>query len=100
MDKNINLVANASRIMRASYGCYARPARDYINGLPCLLVWAGSYRDEVDLSAPDHQIRLSDNGSWWIDHESGKTVCAAGERASVLAGRVAHMMFGSNPEGR
>lgn len=94
MDKNISLVANAARMMRSSYGCYARPARDFINGLPCLLVWGGSNRDEVNLDQPDHQIRLSDNGSWWIDHETGSTICKSGDSFITLAGRVAQMMFG------
>lgn len=90
MDKLSNTAAVAAILMRSSYGCYARPARD-TNGDPMLLVWGSELRDGVDLDKPDHRIVLGRSGlTWLMDNE---VIAGVDVGASTLAGIVGNRMF-------
>ena len=88
MIDEMQTVALAARLLQSQYGFYARPMRDAATGRPVLLVWGGSYRDEVDLAQPDHRIRLSDNGLFWLlDSREITSISSGGSRVAAIVAK-------------
>jgi len=93
MRNDLNILMNTTHLLRQQHGLYCRPVRDNGGtGDPVLLVWSAAHRGEADLENPDHRIRLSDNGHWWIDHESGLHLMTVKEGPVKLALAVANMI--------